>query len=99
MKEPIWLNREDALAIDEMMLAQHGGLAGVRDEGLLEAALFKPQHLSAYGSPTLAEMAASYAAGIILNHPFFDGNKGTGSCLRRPFWKLMGWSLPQRKNL
>ena len=90
MKEPIWLNREDCLAIHEMMLAQHGGLAGVRDEGLLESALSKPQHLFAYASPTLADMAASYAAGIVLNHPFLDGNKRTGFMLAATFLELNG---------
>jgi len=93
VKEPIWLNREDALAIHEMMLAQHGGLAGVRDEGLLESALSKPQHLFAYGSPALAEMAASYAAGIILNHPFLDGNKRTGFMLAATFLEINGTEL------
>ncbi len=90
MKEPLWLNREDCLAIHEMMLAQHGGLAGVRGEGLLESALSKPQHLFAYSSPTIAEMAASYAAGIILNHPFLDGNKRTGFMLAATFLEIKG---------
>ena len=93
MKEPIWLNREDCLAIHELMLAQHGGLAGVRDEGLLESALSKPQHLFARASPTLAQMAASYAAGIILNHPFLDGNKRTGFMLAATFLELNGLEL------
>ena len=90
MKEPIWLNRQDCLAIHEMMLAQHGGLAGVRDEGLLESALSKPQNLFAYSRPTLGEMAASYAAGIILNHPFIDGNKRTGFMLAATFLEIKG---------
>ena len=90
MNELIWLNREDCLAIHEMMVAQHGGLAGVRDEGMLESALFKPPNLQAYGSPTLAAMAASYAAGIILNHPFLDGNKRTGFLLAATFLELNG---------
>jgi len=90
VKEPIWLNREDCLAIHEMMLAHHGGLAGVRDEGLLESALSKPRNLLAYSSPTLPEMAASYAAGIILNHPFLDGNKRTGFMLAATFLELNG---------
>jgi death-on-curing protein len=93
VKEPIWLNREDALAIHEMMLAQHGGLAGVRDEGLLESALFKPQHLFAYGPRALTELAASYAAGIILNHPFIDGNKPTGFILAAAFLEMNGTEL------
>jgi death-on-curing protein len=90
VKEPIWLNREDCLAIHEMMLAQHGGLAGVRDEGLLESALSKPRYLFAYRSPSLAEMAASYASGIILNHPFLDGNKRTGFMLAATFLEING---------
>lgn len=88
MKEPIWLNREDCLAIHEMMLAQHGGSSGVRDEGLLESALSKPQNLFAYSSPTLTEMGASYAAGIIRNHPFLDGNKRTGFMLAVTFLEV-----------
>jgi death-on-curing protein len=90
VKEPVWLNREDCLAIHEMMLAQYGGLAGVRDEGLLASALARPMNLFAYGSPTLPEMAASYAAGIILNHPFLDGNKRTGFVLAATFLELNG---------
>lgn len=90
MKTPVWLERADALAIHEMMLAQHGGLAGVRDEGMLESALGKPKNLLAYGSPTLAELAASYAAGIILNHPFVDGNRRTGFLVAAAFLELNG---------
>lgn len=90
MKEPVWLDHADCLAIHEIMLTQHGGLAGVRDQGLLESALAKPQNLFAHGSPTLAEMAASYAAGIILNHPFLDGNKRTGFMVAATFLELNG---------
>jgi death-on-curing protein len=90
MKPPVWLDRADCLAIHEMVLSQHGGLAGVRDEGLLASALGKPQNLMAYGSPTLPGLAASYAAGIILNHPFIDGNKRTGFLLAATFLELNG---------
>jgi death-on-curing protein len=90
MKKPVWLDRTDCLAIHEMMLAQHGGRAGVRDEGLLESALAKPQNPFSYGSPTTPEMAASYAAGIILNHPFVDGNKRTGFMMAATFLELNG---------
>ena len=90
MKKPVWLDRNDCVAIHEMMLAQHGGLAGVRDEGLLASALAKPQNLFAYASPSLPELAASYAAGIIRNHPFIDGNKRTGFMLAATFLELNG---------
>jgi len=90
VKTPIWLDRSEALAIHDLLLAQHGGLAGVRDDGLLESALAKPQNRFAYESPTLAEMAAGYAAGIIRNHPFLDGNKRTGFMLAVTFLELNG---------
>jgi len=90
VREPIWLNRQDCLAIHEMMLAQHGGLSAVRDDGLLESALAKPQNLFAYNKPTLADLAASYAAGIILNPPFVDGNKRTGFMLAATFLEITG---------
>ena len=56
-------------------LAEHGGASGLRDEGLLESALARPLNLAAYGSPDLAELAASYAVGLAKNHAFIDGNK------------------------
>ena len=90
MKTPVWLDRTDCLAIHEMMLAQHGGLAGVRDEGLLESALARPKNRFAYKSPKLWKLAASYAAGIIRNHPFLDGNKRTGFMLAATFLELNG---------
>jgi len=74
----LWINREDCVAIHEMMLAQHGGLDGIRDEGLLESALYRPQQLFAYEKPTLPTLAAAYTKGIVQNHPFNDGNKRTG---------------------
>jgi death-on-curing protein len=90
MKKPVWLDRADCLAIHEMMLVQHGGRAGVRDEGVLESALGRPKNLLAYGSPTFAELAASCAAGIILDHPFIDGNKRTGFMMAAIFLELNG---------
>ena len=62
----------------DRMLAEHGGSAGIRDENLLESALAKPRNLLAYGKPSLFDLAAAYACGIIKNHPFIDGNKRTG---------------------
>ncbi len=75
------------------MLAQYGGLDGVRDEGLLESALNRPRHLHGYGGPTLCELAASYAGGVIRNHPFNDGNKRTGFMLAAAFLEINGTRL------
>jgi death-on-curing protein len=93
MKRPVWLDRSECLAIHEMMLSQHGGLAGIRDEGPLASALARPQNRVAYGSPTLPKLAASYAAGIILNHPFLDGNKRAGFMLAATFLELNGMTF------
>lgn len=89
-KKRIWLEQTDCLAIHDMMLSQHGGLAGVRDLGLLDSALHRPQNLAAYGKPSLAGLAASYAQGIIGNHPFVDGNKRTGFLVAATFLELNG---------
>lgn len=90
---PVWLDRQDCLAIHESMLAQHGGLAGVRDENMLKSALARPRNLFAYGSPSCDQMAASYAVGIILNHPFLDGNKRTGFMTAAAFLELNGFEF------
>ena len=78
MKEPIWLRKDVVLAVQERLLAEHGGSAGIRDDALLESALGRPQNLFAYGKRTLFDLAATYAHGIIKNHPFIDGNKRAG---------------------
>lgn len=75
MNEPEWILKETVLALHEQSLHEHGGSVGLRDEGLLDPALGKPQNVFAYGHPSLFDLAASYAYGLIKNHPFIDGNK------------------------
>jgi death-on-curing protein len=70
-----WVRREALLLLHDESLAEHGGLPGLRDEGLLDSALARPQHLVAYGDPDLADLAAAYGVGLAKNHPFADGNK------------------------
>ncbi|MCC5024852.1 MAG: type II toxin-antitoxin system death-on-curing family toxin [Candidatus Synoicihabitans palmerolidicus] len=65
------------MALHDLLLADYGGLTGVRDDTMLESALAKPRQLFAYGQPTLPELGASYVAGVVKNHPFLDGNKRT----------------------
>ena len=93
MKQPQWISREVALAIHEQSLALHGGSAGMRDEGLLESALGRPQNLFAYEQPDIHTLAAAYAAGIIRNHPFIDGNKRTGFVVCAVFLERNGYEL------
>ncbi|HVE16811.1 MAG TPA: type II toxin-antitoxin system death-on-curing family toxin [Chthoniobacterales bacterium] len=78
MTEPIWVTREVILATQEQLLQRFGGLAGIREDNLLESALHRPRHLFGYGQPTLFELAASYATGLVKNPPFIDGNKRIG---------------------
>ena len=88
--EYAWLEAALVLAIHEEQLAEHGGAEGVRDKGLLESALARPQNLLAYGSPDLAALAAAYASGIARNHPFVDGNKRTAWVVAETFVELNG---------
>lgn len=79
MKEPVWIEERDALALHDRLLALYGGAAGLRDRALLQSALARPRQHHAYAdAPDILDMAAIYVAGIIRNHPFTDGNKRTG---------------------
>jgi death-on-curing protein len=91
----IWLETVLALAIHDRQLAEHGGTSGVRDEGLLESALARPQQLHAYGDPPpdLADLAAAPAHGLARNHPFLDGNKRTAAVACETFLELNGATL------
>lgn len=90
MKEPYWLTREECLALHDMMMAQYGGIAGVRDDNLPESALGKPRNHFSYAKPDLFDLAASYACGIVKNYPFLDGNKRTGFMLGAGFLERNG---------
>jgi death-on-curing protein len=87
----VWIESRDALFFHARLLALHGGAVGIRDEGLLESALARPQQRIAYGENVdPCELAATYAAGIIRNHPFVDGNKRTGFLIGILFLELNG---------
>ena len=91
--EPHWLDAIDAIAIHDRQLAEHGGIAGTRDQGMLESALGRPVNRWAYGEDDPAALAAAYAFGIARNHPFADGNKRTAWVLARLFLALNGHRL------
>lgn len=90
---PLWLARDVILTVHDEQLAEHGGAGGIRDAGLLESALARPQNLFAYGDPDLADPAAAYAFAIVKNHPFVDGNKRTGFVAAELFLALNGYDL------
>lgn len=85
-----WLLPEALRAIHDRQIAEHGGTPGLRDAGLLDSALARPRQLAAYGEPDLYDLAAAYAAGIIQNHPFLDGNKRTALVAACLFLELHG---------
>jgi death-on-curing protein len=93
VSEPVWLRLEAILAAHDDQLAEHGGGAGIRDQGLLESALARPLNLHAYGEPSLSKLAAAYAFGIAKNHPFIDGNKRTALVAAELFLGLNGHDL------
>lgn len=93
MQEPEWVSKAVVLALHEEQLAEHRGSPGLRDEGLLESALGKPQNLLSYGEPDLADLAAAYAVGLAKNHPFIDGNKRVSNVVTLTFLLLNGSDL------
>lgn len=94
MKEPVWIDERDTLALHDRLLALHGGAASLRDNGLLKSALARPQQHFAYGeSPDIVDMATAYTAEIVRNHPFVDGNKRTGFVVGILFLELNGHSF------
>jgi death on curing protein len=89
----IWVALAVAEAAHLEQLAEHGGGEGVRDAGLLESAMARPQNLATYGDPDVAALAAAYGFGIARNHPFVDGNKRTAAVVAETFLVLNGYSL------
>jgi death-on-curing protein len=89
-----WVVDSVVLAVHEAQLAEHGGMPGLRDEGLLSSALARPQNLAAYGDrPDAADLAGAYAFGLARNHPFLDGNKRTAFVVMELFLSLNGWTF------
>ena len=75
MSEPRWLDVRSVIDMHAEQIARFGGPDGIRDSGLLESALARPQNKWQYGENDMAVLAAAYAFGLARNHPFVDGNK------------------------
>jgi death-on-curing protein len=86
--EPVWIIKAVGLALHEEQLAEHGGPPGIRDEGLLNSALDRPNNQFSYANPDIYDLAAAYAYGIAKNHPFLDGNKRTSFIVCETFLNL-----------
>lgn len=85
-----FLSLDEALAIHQKVIEVFGGANGVRDLGLLESALYRPQ--SGYYED-LVDMAAALFESLIINHPFVDGNKRVAFFAADVFLRLNGWRL------
>lgn len=94
---PRFLSADLAMAIHDRQLAEHGGLAGVKDAGLLDSAIARPLNKHGFGEDDLCSLAAAYAFGIARNHPFADGNKRTAWVMARLFLRLNGVALAYDK--
>lgn len=92
--EPRWLSPLAVRAMHTDLIRQHGGEAGLRDEGLLESALARPRNKWAYeDAPDLSALAAAYAGGLVRNHPFVDGNKRAAFMAAYTFLAINGREL------
>ena len=92
--EPLWLDRIIVETLHADQILEHGGGLGIRDEGLLESALARPQQEWQYEPDTdLATLAAAYAFGIAKNHPFIDGNKRAALVTAYTFLAVNGVEL------
>ncbi len=88
-----WVDQRALLLLHSESLAEHGGSAGLRDDGLLDSALARPLNLVAYREPDFADLAASYAFGLAKNHPLVDGNKRAAFLSAGLFLALNGFRL------
>jgi death on curing protein len=85
-----FLSTDEVLAIHEALIMTFGGPSGLRDRGLLESALFRPQ-TGHYRD--LTEMAAALFESLLMNHPFVDGNKRVAFFATDVFLRLNGWRI------
>jgi death-on-curing protein len=93
-----WVSARALKLLHLESLAAFGGAEGIRDEGLLESALARPRNLHAYeGETDLCRLAAVYAAGLVRNHPFVDGNKRAALAAAGIFLMLNGLDLEADK--
>ena len=90
MSERIYLTIAEALAIHKQQIDQYGGIDGIRDVGLLESAVFRPQ-TGYYNS--VAEEASALMESLANNHPFLDGNKRVAFAAAHTFLLVNGFDL------
>lgn len=85
-----FLSVDEAIAIHERLIGRFGGTPGIRDKGLLESAMYRPQ--TGYYAD-LVELAAALFQSLLMNHAFVDGNKRAAFFVTDTFLRLNGWKL------
>lgn len=91
---PHWLHKKALVLLHEESIATFGGRRGVKDDGVLDSALARPQSLLAYTpAADIFDLAASYAYGLARNHAFVDGNKRAAFLAIGIFLHLNGYTL------
>ena len=88
-----WLDKQLLITLHDESLSMHGGLSGIRDEGLLDSALNRAPNLALYGESDYADLAAAYGFGLAKKHAFVDGNKRVAFLSVGLFLMLNGWRL------
>jgi len=89
-----WLERQSIELLHAESIGEHGGLPGLRDEGLLESVLARPRNLRAYeGVADVLALAASYGVALAKNHAFNDGNKRIAFIATLTFAAVNGWRV------
>jgi death-on-curing protein len=93
MSEPRWTLDSVVVAVHRMLVAEHGGSPGIRDQGLLDSALARPRQRFCYEpQATIFDLAAAYGYGLAKNHPFVDGNKRVALAITAIFLEINGFS-------
>jgi death-on-curing protein len=88
--ERVYLTVAEVIAIHHHQIEEYGGVHGLRDQGALEAAVFRPQ--TGYYTD-LSEEAAALLESLVNNHAFLDGNKRVGFAAAHTFLLMNGFDL------
>jgi len=96
----IFLTFEQVLAIHDNQIETYGGSHGIRDLALFESAIMRPQ--TTFGGkdlyPSIFEKAAVLMHSLIMNHPFVDGNKRTGTVSALIFLEINRFRIAVGQN-
>lgn len=97
---PRFLSIDEVLDLHEQLVRRYGGALGLRDLGMLESAVAMPQagFGDSYLHVDISEMAAAYLFHIVMNHPFIDGNKRTGTHAAMVFLADNGFTVEMAQS-